>query len=810
MSTENLQQAQTEDNESFDTKGLLLNYLSNWKWFAISVVVCLVAAYFLCASRIPVYKVDASVYLSDDLNNQQNAFSMDIGKNPLFNMKDFSDETELEVFRSRNSIVRVVDSLNLAYSYYECGTLRDIPLYQNNAVVANMEREALNDLTSPIVITVEPSGKNTYDVTVKTRYKQVKEEKDFNDAKLPLDIKLSYGTVSLKLSPTVSSFNRKEKIVISNPRDVAENISTNLSIEFAKKTENVMHLSYLTDVVKKGDDIILALLDYYNRNIIDDKNRSAIQTEAFILDRLVMIADELSDVEGRLETYRQQHNVTDIAMQSNLNLSLKSDYEKELAETEAEMNIFDEIERIVSSADSYETLPAAVSDPTISSIIESYNRKVSNLNRTLEGSTLDNPLVVSMRDELSRDKIRILQNLNTAKRSLNTRRKSISSLENRSAGQLASAPSVDKGLQEIFREQQVKVNIYTFLLQRREEIALQKTLATNTARLIEDPIGSRFPVSPRKMMIFAAAFIIGLAIPGVIIFVKRQLFPVFANKEELERITNIPVVGEICTAENQGKADEHADFVIGDNVSSAIAELFRLLRNNISFTRDGSHHKVILVTSSVSGEGKTFVAGNLAMTYALMGKKTVMLGLDLRRPMLAKRVGFTNRLGITTYLSGQTEDIDKLILQTKESSNLYLIPAGPVPPNPNELLMSKRMENMMEYLRNKFDYIIIDSAPIGVISDTFLLTRFSDVQLYVTRANYTSTNNVKLLTQGIASGAFSNAYIVINGVDIHSSAYVYSRYGYYGHYGKKSSSVYGYGYASKNKKDKKDSDDTNE
>ena len=204
-----------------------------------------------------------------------------------------------------------------------------------------------------------------------------------------------------------------------------------------------------------------------------------------------MIADELSDVEGRLETYRQQHNVTDIAMQSNLNLSLKSDYEKELAETEAEMNIFDEIERIVSSADSYETLPAAVSDPTISSIIESYNRKVSNLNRTLEGSTLDNPLVVSMRDELSRDKVRILQNLNTAKRSLNTRRKSISSLENRSAGQLASAPSVDKGLQEIFREQQVKVNIYTFLLQRREEIALQKTLATNTARLIEDPIGSR-------------------------------------------------------------------------------------------------------------------------------------------------------------------------------------------------------------------------------------------------------------------------------------------------------------------------------
>lgn len=795
MSNEN-QLIQTPEEETFDTQGLILNYISNWKWFAISVVLCLVAAYFFCASRIPTYNVSASVYLSDELNNQQNAFTLGNTNNPLFSGMDFQDETELEVFRSRNNIVGVVDSLDLAYSYYATGTLRDIPLYQNNAIEAHMDEGALSNLNSPIEISVEPITDNTYNVNVETTFNAVKETKEFNDATMPLDIELSHGKVTLSRTP-VEKFEETQKIVISNPHSVANNIATNLTIEFAKNTKNVMHISIVTDVVQKGDDIIDALLALYNRNIIEDKNRSAVQTEAFILDRLVMIAGELSDVEGRLEQYRQQHNVTDIAMQSTLNLSLQSDYEKELAEIETEMNIFDEIERIVSSSDTYETLPAAVNDPTISTIIESYNRKVSNLNRTLEGSTLDNPLVVSLRQELSRDKMRILQNLGTAKRNLNTRRSSISRLESQSVGQLASAPSVDKGLQEIFREQQVKVNIYTFLLQRREEIALQKTLATNTARFIDNPAGSPAPVSPRKSMIFAAAFILGLAIPGLIIFVKRTLFPVFANKEELERVTKVPIIGEICSDPRQGKDNEKTDFVISENNSSAIAELFRLLRNNISFTRDGKKNKVLLVTSSISGEGKTFVASNLAMTYALMGKKTIVLGLDLRRPMLSKRMGFNNRKGITTYLSGQTDNIQGIIQRTHENENLYIIPAGPVPPNPNELLMSQRMENLMEQLRSEYDYIIVDSAPIGVISDTFLLTRYSDIQLYVTRASYTSKHNLKLINQAISNGQFNNAYIVINGVDMNSSAYVYSRYGYYGKYGRKSSSVYGYGYAKK-------------
>lgn len=788
MENDNLENRTSE--EAFDTTGLLLAFLANWKWFVLSVFVCLVVAWFYIARQVPVYQVNASIYLSQDNSSQRNAFNVGQSTDPMVALKNYIDETELEVLKSKNNVIKIVDSLNLAYSYYKEGTFRDIPLYENNAIEASLDSASLRNLREPIQIDVSRNDDDTYRVKVATTYNGVEEKKDFDSAAMPLDIELSHGTLTLKKSPVTAPLESKEKIVIVSPRARAAQLSGSLNIEFAKNSDKIIRISYNTTVVKEGIDVINALLEFYNREIIEDKNRSAIQTEAFILDRLVMISGELRDVENRLQAYRQAHNITNIEAQTGLNLNLKSDYEKQMAENDAELNIIDEIERIVSSADTYETLPAAINNTTVSQIIEAYNRKVNQLNRTLEGSTPDNPLVRTMQDELSRDKARILQNLATTKRSIMARRSAIQNLESRSAGQLASTPTVDKGLQEIFREQSVKVNIYTFLLQRREEIALQKTLATNTARLIDDPVGGA-PVSPRKMMIMAVAFIIGLLIPGLVIFIRRMLFPIFADQEELERITKVPVLGEICETDS-GSA---ADMVVGQNVSTPIAELFRLLRNNLSFTRGGADARVILVTSTISGEGKTFVAANLAMTYALMGKRVVVIGLDLRRPMLAHRFGFSNRRGVTTYLSGQESNANELTLKSKENDNLYVLPAGPLPPNPNELLMSANMGRLMTTLRNEFDYVIIDSAPIGVISDTFLITRYSDLQLYVTRAHYTSKTSLKTLQNAIDSNKFSSVYIVLNGVNIKSSSYQYRRYGQYG------SSTYGYGYAAQHTTD---------
>lgn len=802
MATENIDSnIDVTSEESFDTTGLLLAFLANWKWFVLSVIVCLVGAYFYLASCVPTYQVDASIYLSEDHNSGQNAFSLNAAADPMVALKNYIDETELEVLKSRNNLIKIVDSLGLSYSYAAKGTFRNIPLYKDNAITAHLDSVSLKALSASIELKVEAVGDGKYDVKAVTTFNDVEEKKSFDGLTLPAEIQLSQGTVVLSQTQAVAPLEGTEIITIRNPRSVATELSKNLSIEFAKNSEKIMRVSLLTTVVERGIDIIEALLDFYNRDIIEDKNRSAVQTEAFILDRLVMINDELKDVENRLQKYRQTHNVTDIQAQSTLNLTLQSTYEQEMASIEADLRLFDEIERIVSATDTYETLPAAVNNPTITTVIEEYNLKVGQLNRALEGSTPDNPLIVSMQQQLSRDKVRILQNIQTAKRALIAQRNSIRNLETRSAGALASTPTVDKGFQEIFREQQVKVNIYTFLLQRREEIALQKTLATNTARLIDDPVGSVGPVSPKRMLVFAAGFLLGLLIPAAFIYIRRLIFPIFTDKEELERLTKVPVLGEICKGDN--KSDD--DVVVGENVSTPVAELFRLLRNNISFTRSGVDSKVILITSSVSGEGKTFIATNLALTYALMGKKVAVVGMDLRRPMLAHRFGLNNQRGVTTFLSGQEHDVDKLLVQTKLNSNLYVLPAGPVPPNPNELLMSPNMSRLMSELRNEFDYVIIDSAPIGVISDTFLILRHSDLQLYVTHANYSTKSSLKVLHDAVKGEKFSSVYIVLNGVNISSNSYVYRRYGYYGHYGQygRKNQTYGYGYVSSKKDDSK-------
>ncbi len=772
--------------EVFDTTGLILDYLAHWKWFVLSVVAVLICAYFYIATIVPTYQVNASIYLNDQ-NQEANALSLD-PQSPLVSMKSYIDETELEILKSRNNVIDIVDSLKMSYSYWREGTMRDEPLYHDYAVSASMDSMALNDLTSSIQIVVSKgSDDNKFDVEAHTTYGGVAEDKSFDNVALPLNIELSQGTVKLSREQQVPELRGTEKIIIRNPRDVAASLSGALSIAYAEKSSTIVRISYMTSVPRAGVDVVNTLIDFYNRQIIEDKNRSAMQTEAFILDRLVMINDELRDVESRLQEYRQAHNISDLQQQVSANIGASQSVQGQVAEIDAQLVLINEIDATIRRANNFDQLPAVTSDNALNNVIAKYNQKVARLNRMLETMSPENPLVQQVQSEITRDKADIIQNVASVKRGIQARRSNVAAIEGRSDSRLASVPTIDKGLQEIFREQQVKVNIYTFLLQKREEIALQKTLATPTARLIDNPVASG-PVAPRKMMIYAVAFLLGLAIPAALIFVKRMLFTVFKDQEELQRLTNVPIIGEI--SKNPGADDN--PIVVGENVSTSIAELFRLLRNNIGFTKNGDSKKVVLVTSSIAHEGKTFVSVNLAMTYALTGKKVVVVGMDIRRPVLAHRFGFNNKAGVTTFLSGQNSDISSLIQPSGINENLYVLPAGPIPPNPNELLLSERMNQLMKQLRDDFDYVIIDSAPIGVISDTYLIVAHTDIQLYVARASYSTKNSIKILHQAIRDNRLPDPYIVLNDVNVHSSSYTYRKYGYYSH--KAGGATYGYGY----------------
>ncbi len=777
--------ARESGEDNFDTTGLLLDYLAHWKWFAISIVVCLIAAYFYTATIIPTYQVKASIYLKDPDKSSEGAFSLD-SKSALFEMKSNLDETELEIIKSRNNVIYVVDSLKMTYSYALKGRLRKQPIYQKTPVIAKMEFAQLDTIKNPIDIRVsQGSSKGLYNIEAKTTINQSEASTEITDTKLPCTFNLGNGDVLLTASDSVA-MGAPLYIHIANRNQVAGALSKALNLEFAQKAETVVRITYSTSLPNQGIDVLNTLIDFYNRQIIEDKNLSAMQTEAFIIDRLIMINNELRDVEQRLQEYRQAHNVADLRQQVNANLATSHTVQNQLAEIEAQSSVINEIETTIRNADTFDPLPAASSDNTLNTMIVNYNKQVQRLSRMLETQTMDNPTVAQLVEELKRSKADILRSVETVKRGIQARRNNVAAIEGQSQRQLSAVAPIDKGLQEIFREQEVKVNIYTFLLQKREEIALQKTLATPTARFIDNP-ESEGPVAPRRLIILLAAFILGAAIPAAYIFLRRYFFPIYKDQDELQRLTNVPILGEIPAANSK-----ESGIVVGPNVSTSSAELFRLLRNNITFTRHGSDSKVILVTSSVSGEGKTFISTNLALTYAITGKKVLVVGLDIRRPALAHKLGISNRQGVTSFLSGQVSDINSLVHKSQYNDNLFILPAGPVPPNPNELLLSDRMNDMMKQIREEFDIVILDTAPIGVISDTLIIIPHSDIQLFVTRASYSTRNSIKVLHQAVRDNRLNNVYIVLNGVNINSGSYTYRRYGHYTHKGS-----YGYGYTKK-------------
>ncbi|MCH5346497.1 MAG: polysaccharide biosynthesis tyrosine autokinase, partial [Muribaculaceae bacterium] len=724
---ENQEQLQQLDQESLDITGLCLELLAKWKWFILSLVVCIGVAWYHLACIIPVYSVKASIYLNNESTSSSSSIFSDQAQ--ILNLKNRIDDAELMILKSRNNLMKVVDSLDLSYTYYTVGKFRDRVGYGNNPVIARLDSVSLYNLKSPINIYCDyDDGK--YHFKVISDLGKVTEKKVFNVEKLPVQVELSQGTLTLMPSPTGDRFEDEQRIVITNPYTVAAQISGNLNIEFAQNSNTIVNIDYSTTSAPMGVDVINTLIKIYNQDIWTEKNRSAMQTEQFIVERLALVEAELNDAERDVESFRLANNVTDLNSETSMALTRSQEADRQLAELDVRQRIVNEVERVVASQDDYSTLPQVIDDPNLNASITAYNKKVAQRAALLEGSTENNPIVKNLQEDIARSRNDIYRGIVNLRNSINTQRNSIARQESRANSRLSSIPVNERELFGRIRKQTVKENIYNYLLEKREEISIQKTLATPQARLIDNPALSGL-VYPNTRMTYIIAVAIALLIPGLIVFCRFVFFPNFRDKEDLARATRVPVIGEISLS------DGTKEFVVSKSESTAIAELFRLLRNNLQFIT-GKDGKVILVTSTLSGEGKTFVSSNIALTFALAGKKTLAVGMDIRRPFLAHRFNRTNDRGVTSYLSGQDTDLDSMISKSDQHDNLYILSAGPVPPNPNELLMSDKMEELLGRLRERFDYIIIDSAPIGVVSDTLLIAPLTDLQLYVARANYST------------------------------------------------------------------------
>lgn len=783
----NLQQGnEPEENGGFDFTLFLLECLSHWKWFLLSLIVVLGFAVYYTMKSVPIYNVKALVLMVDKWSKSESdvltqSLGITSGVDNIFN--------EIEVMRSRTIVKKVVDDLDLYASYSMKGKVRNQPLYNNTPFVVRPDSTTnIGQMQTSLNFTIKPAtADGTYNIEVKYVFEKERKEVEFATKEFPFTAYIpAVGTFVIEHVMGYDSIQNELYVTLRNPNDVAKSIASGLKISQFDKNTLLLDISYNTPIEQMGIDIINRVVYYYNEDGIAEKNRAANNTEAFINKRLVAIQKELSTVEEEVEQYRTQRGLTDISSEAQLYLQQTGEADKERSELDVQLSLVEYVETFLGESENiFAPIPAlGITDDGLHSVIGDYNKAIAAREKLLSTSSENNPVVQEYTQNIRALRSNVLQGVASTRRGIELRKKDIQRQDSEIEEKIRNVPQYERELTDIMRQQRIKENLFVFLLEKREENALTQTLAVGDARMVDEPSSDGI-VAPQKMKIFFGAFIIALLIPACIIFLKRLMFPAFQDKVELERLTNIPVLAELP---HNGSNDF---FVVREKSNDAIAELFRLLRNNLQFCFSSPEKKVVLVTSSVSKEGKTFVSSNLAVSFALTGKKVILVGLDIRRPRIAYHFDLPNKKGVTNYLSGQITDIDELIQHSGKVDTLDILSGGPIPPNPNELLLNPNLDKLFAELRERYDYIIIDSAPVCMVSDSFLINRVVDVTLFVTRAAYTSRSHIKALNPLAVNNKLNSLYLCINDVNITSHTYSYRRYGY--SYGTTTYGSYGYG-----------------
>jgi capsular exopolysaccharide synthesis family protein len=591
------------------------------------------------------------------------------------------------------------------------------------------------------------------------------------------------------------SFPEEEiDVNISNPVKVAKALSSSSLTSEVGKLIDVINLTIRTSNIHQGQDILNTLAEVYNQDAAEQNNQSAINTARFIDERLKLLTSELSEVEKQMEDYKQTNKLTDIDGDAQMYLSKTTAFDQQQLEVEIQQHLIKYVEEFIQDpANKSALIPnLGLTDVGLVATIQQYNELIMTRERIANGTTADNPALTMLNQQINSTRKAILTSVRSSGKGLQISKNDLTSQNSVMQSKIRDIPRQEREYIEIKRQQQVKESLYLFMLQKREEASLNMAVAVPKGRVLNTPDDATM-VGPHRSIILLIFLIIGLLIPALIIYIADMVNTSIRNREDVEKLSDIPIMTEL--------EYNDTDSMIIDYKSNANSnsELFRLMRTKLQFTLDAPTEKVILVTSTMSGEGKTFVSINLSIMLSLADKKVLLLGMDLRIPQLAKNFNIKQKDGISSYLSGQVPDYKSLISAPEEFPNLHVMPAGVIPPNPTELIMKDRFDELINELRSQYDYIVIDSAPVGAVSDSYLIDRVSDLTLYICRAGYTDKRNIEFVNRLQSEKSLKRIFFVVNDVDFHSNRYsYYSRYGYgnkYG-YGKK----YGYGYGHKKEK----------
>ena len=807
MIEERKERTNQSNEEQINIQQIIFRYLIHWPWFVVSVIICMIGAWVYLFTTTPIYNISATVLIKDDEKGGGASMGSELEKMGLdgFMSSSKNVDNEIEVLRSKSLAREVVNQLSLYVTYRDGDAFPEKELYRNSPVLVSLTPQEAEKLpkTMEVGMTLLPTGGMNVQIMVG--------DKEYNKQfdKLPAVFPTDEGTVAFfENKDTLAIVQSEEKAeerhitaFINRPMAVAKGYTNALSIAPTSKTTSVVIVSLKNSNRRRGVDFINQLLMMYNINANTDKNEVAQKTAEFINERIGIISKELGSTEQDLENFKRSAGITDLTSEAQIALTGNAEYEKKRVENQTQINLVMDLYRYM-KGNEYEVLPSNVGlqDAALAGAIDRYNEMLVERKRLLRTSTENNPTIVNLDTSIRAMQSNVQATLDATLKGLQITKDDLAREANRYLRRISDAPTQERQFVSIARQQEIKAGLYLMLLQKREENAITLAATANNAKIIDEALADDNPVSPKRMIIYLAALIAGIGLPVGIIYSIGLTKLKIEGRFDVEKLTSVPIVGDIpLTDEKQGA------IAVFENQNNLMSETFRNIRTNLQFMLENDK-KVILVTSTVSGEGKSFISGNLAISLSLLGKKVVIVGLDIRKPGLNKVFNLPRKeVGITQYLANPEKNLMDLVQLSDVSKNLYILPGGTVPPNPTELLARDGLDKAIETLKKNFDYVILDTAPVGMVTDTLLIGRVADLSVYVCRADYTHKNEYTLINELAEKDKLPSLCTVINGLDLkkrkYGYYYGYGKYGKYYGYGKRYGYGYGYGEQSHTKEE---------
>ena len=780
---------ETEEQESsFNYRELIDNVILHWQWFVVSIIACLFLAFLYLRYKAPVYSTWAKVLIKEEdpySRSMRGTGLADFSQLGLLNNSNGFDN-EIEILNSKTLAERAVTNLKLYVNYSLKGNIRDMEMYKETPVMADMSPVDLDTLSMPVSLEITPMEDGTYHIEGEA----LEEEFEAEAKSLPIRVKTLSGWVMLHPNPNNTVFDTPVRIYIYRPSWMANAYMSRTTIEPTSKLTTMAQISMTDTRRDRAEDYLNELIRVYNEDANEVKNEVSLKTEAFINKRIQIIDAELGDTDSQLESYKKQNQLVNLTSDAEAAYKGIENYQEKQIELQTQMLLVKSLKEYVDNPANYmEIIPAnlGLTDKGLNDIIAKYNTEVVERKRLLKTAPESSPVVVAATNAIASLYPGIRHSLASVYDNLRVQKRNIDEQYDLFISKLSSTPTQERVLTDMERQQTVKATLYQILLQKREENAISLASTVDKAQVIDAPESTIRPISPKKKLIALIALVMGVGIPVGIIYLRNLLRYRIEGRNDLEKLTDIPLLGDIFTSkkvENGKRA-----IVVQENTNDIMEEAFRNVRVQLGFVMKKSE-KVLICTSMIPGEGKTFVSTNLAMSMALMGRKVLVVGLDIRKPRLARLFGLqTGSQGITAYLAGDEASDDFLKEQIFHSGihdNLDVLPAGLVPPNPGELVSSDRLDDAFARLRKWYDLIIVDTPPIGAVSDTLLLGRIADATIVVCRCDHSLKRNFAIVNQIHNEQKLPKISLVLNGVDLQQR-----KYGYY--YGVGKYGTYGYG-----------------